>query len=289
MTKRVGSGQEPRQLGQNIEGPLWLQGRLWWLSTRTRRRAGHWVLSKTLAHKCEQSLAGRVVNRRLPGAWPWGHLFPNRPMLHFNPAHGIVTRVSSCQDRTCGPCRRGDQAVRLRQRGPVGRELASPAWQPSARPIGTMRRPSNSCSAAAAAGARSPRVISSTLTGEVQGVSPWASSEMTRSTAGLPRRKSTSTVVSRSPSIVLSNSPWIAVALPPHPRGRVIVPVVFAVAKYAVGLAEGTRATAPVDSSQNRLSNKRAAAPRAGNGVDLGYDRIVEFNVHSHVYPFSTN
>lgn len=54
------------------------------------------------------------------------YLFADRPVLHLNPAHGKVPWVSSCEDRTGGPRRRGDQAVRLRQGDPVGRELASP-------------------------------------------------------------------------------------------------------------------------------------------------------------------
>ena len=47
-------------------------------------------------------------------------------MHHLNPVNGKVTRVSSCEDRACSVRRRGDQAVRLRQRRPAGRELAPP-------------------------------------------------------------------------------------------------------------------------------------------------------------------
>ena len=62
----------------------------------------------------------------------------------------------------------------------------------------------------------------------------------------------------------------------------------FAVAKYAGSIAQGPWATAPVDSSQYRLSNERATAPRASYSVDLGDDHIVEFNVHSHVYSYGS-
>ena len=70
----------------------------------------------------------------------------------------------------------------------ANRRRHSPACRPSARPSGSTRRPSKSCSAAAASVARSPRMISSTLMAEVHGVSPRASTASTRCTAGLPRR-----------------------------------------------------------------------------------------------------
>ena len=70
-----------------------------------------------------------LSERSATGRQAYGHgeyLFPDRPVLHLNSTHRKVTWVSSCQDRTYGPRRRGDQAVRLRQCGPLGRELASP-------------------------------------------------------------------------------------------------------------------------------------------------------------------
>ena len=87
-----------------------------------------------------------------------------------------------------------------------------------------------------------------------------------------------------SASIVPPHAPRIAGALPPHPGSRVIVPVVFAVAKHAGRLTQATHATMPVDSRQYRLPHKRAAAPLAGDRVYFSDDRIVKFDVHSHVY-----
>ena len=85
-------------------------------------------------------------------------------------------------------------------------------------------------------------------------------------------------------SIVSSNAPRVAAALPAHPGSRVIVPFVFAVAKYSGSLAQETHATVSIDSSQYRLPHERAASPRAGDGIYLGDDCIVKLNVHSHVY-----
>ena len=53
-------------------------------------------------------------------------LFPNGPVLDLNPAHGKVTRISGRKHGGRGLCRRGDQAVRLRQRDPLRRKLAPP-------------------------------------------------------------------------------------------------------------------------------------------------------------------
>ena len=85
-------------------------------------------------------------------------------------------------------------------------------------------------------------------------------------------------------SIVSSNAPRVAAALPAHPGSRVIVPFVFAVAKYSGSLAQETHATVSVDSSQYRLPHERASVPQAGDGIYLGDDRIIESNVHSDVY-----
>ena len=85
-----------------------------------------------------------------------------------------------------------------------------------------------------------------------------------------------------------TNAPRIAVALPAHPGRRVAVPVVLAAAQQAGSLAQATRATVPVDGGQHRIAHERAATPQAGDGIDLGDDCIVEFNVHSHVLKFNT-
>ena len=51
-------------------------------------------------------------------------------MLDLDPAHGKVTRIPSSEHSSGGLSRRCDQAVRLRQCGPSGSELAPPFTSP---------------------------------------------------------------------------------------------------------------------------------------------------------------
>ena len=58
----------------------------------------------------------------------------------------------------------------------------------------------------------------------------------------------------------------------------------FAVAECTGSLSQGTRSTVSVDSSQHRFAHEGASAPWAGDGINLGDDRIVKLNLHSHVH-----
>ncbi len=97
-----------------------------------------------------------------------------------------------------------------------------------------------------------------------------------------------STVVSRRICIVSSNAPGVATSLAAHPSGRVIVPFVLAIAKHARRLTQVHCAAVPFESLYDRFPDKDAATSQSGDGIDLADDRIVEFNVHSHVYILST-
>lgn len=93
-----------------------------------------------------------------------------------------------------------------------------------------------------------------------------------------------STVVSRRTRIISSNAPRVAAALAAHPSSRVIIPFVFAIAKHPGHCAQVLRATMLLNGLYDCFPHEGAAASQSGYGIDLTHDRIVEFNVHSHVY-----
>ena len=97
-----------------------------------------------------------------------------------------------------------------------------------------------------------------------------------------------STVVSRRTRIGSSNAPGIASALAAHPFGGVIIPFVFAVAEYASRRAQVLHATMPVNGLYDRFPHESAPASQSGDGIDLADDRVIELNVHSHVYIYGT-
>lgn len=97
-----------------------------------------------------------------------------------------------------------------------------------------------------------------------------------------------STVVSRRTRIGSSNAPEVASALAAHPFGGVIIPFVFAVAEYASRRAQVLHATMPVNGLHDRFPHESATASQSGNGIDVADDRVIELNVHSHVYIYST-
>ena len=63
----------------------------------------------------------------------------------------------------------------------------------------------------------------------------------------------------------------------------------FAVAKQAGRLAQVLRATVPLNGLSDRFPHKSAATSRTGDGIDLVDDRVVEINVHFHIYIYRTN
>ena len=97
-----------------------------------------------------------------------------------------------------------------------------------------------------------------------------------------------STVVSRRTCIVSSNALGVTTSLAAHPSGRVVIPFVFTITKHTGRLTQVHGAAVPFHGVCDRFPHKGAAASRAGDGIDLADDHIVEFNVHSHVYIFST-
>ena len=98
-----------------------------------------------------------------------------------------------------------------------------------------------------------------------------------------------STVVSRRTRIGSSNAPGVARALAAHPFGGVVIPFVFAVAEYASRRAQVLHATMPVNGLYDRFPHESATASQSGDGIDIANDRVIELNVHSHVYILSTN
>ena len=93
-----------------------------------------------------------------------------------------------------------------------------------------------------------------------------------------------STVVSSSRITVSSNTPRVTGPLAPYPRGRIVVPLVSAVAESPGRAAKALGTTVAVDGGQHRAPHECASAPRTGDGVDLGNDCVVQLKVHSHVW-----
>ncbi len=63
----------------------------------------------------------------------------------------------------------------------------------------------------------------------------------------------------------------------------------FAIAKQAGHLVQVLRAKVPLNGLFDRFPHKSAAPSRSGDGIDLADDRVVELNVHSHIYIYRTN
>ena len=47
-------------------------------------------------------------------------------------------------------------------------------------------------------------------------------------------------------------------------------------------------ATMPLHGLYDRFPYKSAATSQSGNGIDITDDRVIEFNVHSHMHVYST-
>jgi len=148
-----------------------------------------------------------------------------------------------------------------------------------------------------------PRVTSSTVTAQIQGISRVSCRPCSRLAAARPRKASTRTVVSSRigkttayPSAPrgaqagwLADTSWVAATLGPDPAGGIGVPLVPAVGKRPEAGLDVFPSPLVVERAAQGLADEHAATPPADTLVELLDEAVIDAYVQSHGHKLAHN